>query len=96
MTVAYPGIAKCFRCERHSETVVRDRELNLLTLNRYRYSERSCKDLTDLIETLDGKPRELVRDLSHHIADEARHAMWLTDLLVVGSRHWQPARIFVY
>jgi len=44
--------------------VVRD-ELNLLHLNRYRYSEqRSCKDLTDLIETLDGKPRELVRDLS--------------------------------
>jgi len=24
-------------------------------------------------------------DLSHHIADEARHAMWLTDLLV-----WEP------
>jgi len=46
--------------------VVRDRELNLL-LNRYRYSEQrsSYKDLTDLIETLDGKPRELVRDLSH-------------------------------
>jgi rubrerythrin len=63
--------------------VVRDREIHLLTLNRYRYSEqRSCKDLTDLIEQLDGKPVELVRDLSHHISDEARHAMWLTDLLV--------------
>jgi len=63
--------------------VVRDRELNLFTLNRYRYSEqRSCKDLTNLIEQLDGEPRELVRELSHHISDEARHAMWLTDLLV--------------
>ncbi|MBD2103212.1 ferritin-like domain-containing protein [Leptolyngbya sp. FACHB-261] len=62
--------------------VVRDREIHLITLNRYRYNEqRSCKDLTDLIETLNGQPRELVRDLSHHVADEARHAMWLTDLL---------------
>jgi rubrerythrin len=34
-----------------------------------------------LIETLDGKPRDLVKDLSHHVADEARHALWLTDLL---------------
>jgi rubrerythrin len=63
--------------------VVSDRELHLLTLNRYRYSEqRSCKDLTEGIEKLNGQPRELVRDLSHHISDEARHAMWLTDLLV--------------
>lgn len=63
--------------------VVRDRQIHLITLNRYRYSEqRSCKDLTDLIEQLDGQPRELVRELSHHVADEARHAMWLTDLLV--------------
>ncbi len=63
--------------------VVRDREIHLITLNRYRYSEqRSCKDLTDVIEKLDGQPPELVRDLSHHISDEARHAMWLTDLLV--------------
>jgi hypothetical protein len=63
--------------------VVRDRSIHLLTLNRYRYSEqRSCKDLTQLIETLDGQCAELIRDLSHHIADEARHAMWITDLLV--------------
>ena len=63
--------------------VVRDREIHLITLNRYRYSEqRSCKDLTDVIERLDGEPAELVRDLSRHISDEARHAMWLTDLLV--------------
>jgi rubrerythrin len=63
--------------------VVRDRELHLITLNRYRYSEqRSCKDLTEVIEKLNGQPRELVRDLSHHVSDEARHAMWLTDLLV--------------
>jgi rubrerythrin len=63
--------------------VVRDREIHLLSLNRYRYSEqRSCKDLTDLIEQLNGQPKELIRDLSHHISDEARHAVWLTDLLV--------------
>ncbi len=62
---------------------VSDREIHLITLNRYRYSEqRTCKDLTDLIEQLNGKPPELVRDLSRHINDEARHAMWLTDLLV--------------
>ncbi|MEG3910974.1 ferritin-like domain-containing protein [Microcoleus sp. w2-18bC1] len=66
-----------------SPNVVRDREIHLITLNRYRYSEqRSCKDLTDVIERLDGEPAELVRDLSRHISDEARHAMWLTDLLV--------------
>lgn len=62
--------------------VVRDREIHHITLNRYRYSEqRSCKDLTDLIEQLDGQPPSLVRDLSRHVSDEARHAMWLTDLL---------------
>ncbi|MEP1077735.1 ferritin-like domain-containing protein [Leptolyngbya sp. PL-A3] len=62
--------------------VVRDREIHHITLNRYRFSEqRSCKDLTDLIEQLNGQPAALVRDLSRHISDEARHAMWLTDLL---------------
>ena len=84
MTVAYPRkLQNSLSARDILKVVVGDRELNLLTLNRYRYSEqRSCKDLTDIIETLDGKPQELVRDLSHHIADEARHAMWLTDLLV--------------
>lgn len=54
----------------------------MVTLNRYRYSEqRSCKDLTDLIERLDGTPRDLIKELSHHVSDEARHAYWLTDLL---------------
>ncbi len=63
--------------------VVRDREIHLITLNRYRYSEqRSCKDLTNVIEYFNGKPPELMKDLSHHVADEARHAAWLTDLLV--------------
>lgn len=63
--------------------VIRDREIHLITLNRYRFSEqRSCKDLTVLVEQLNGQPAELVKDLSHHIADEARHAFWLTDLLV--------------
>ncbi|RCJ41253.1 DUF455 domain-containing protein [Nostoc minutum NIES-26] len=65
------------------QRTVSDRELQLITLNRYRYSEqRSCKDLTEVIEQLNGQPRELIRDLSHHISDEARHAMWLTDLLL--------------
>ncbi|BAY49633.1 hypothetical protein SAMD00079811_72620 [Scytonema sp. HK-05] len=69
-----------------------DRELHLITLNRYRYAEqRSCKDLTEIIEELDGQPPELVRDLSHHISDEARHAMWLTDLLVeLGAKVGTP------
>lgn len=62
--------------------VVQDREVHLVTLNRYRYNEqRSCKDLTDLIESLNGEPSDLVRDLSRHVSDEARHAVWLTDLL---------------
>ncbi len=84
MAVAYPRkLQNALSARDILKLVVRDRELNLLTLNRYRYSEqRSCKDLTDIIETLEGKPQELVRDLSRHIADEARHAMWLTDLLV--------------
>lgn len=84
MTVAYPRkLQNSIGAREIMRQVVRDREIHLITLNRYRYSEqRSCKDLTELIEQLDGKPPELVRDLSHHISDEARHAMWLTDLLV--------------
>jgi hypothetical protein len=88
MTVAYPRkFHNALGARDIMKQVVRDREIHLLTLNRYRYSEqRSCKDLTDLIEQLNGQPKELVRDLSHHISDEARHAMWLTDLLVdLGS-----------
>jgi hypothetical protein len=83
MTVAYPRKFKAFGAREILSQVVRDRELHLITLNRYRYSEqRSCKDLTEVIEKLNGQPPELVRDLSHHIADESRHAMWLTDLLI--------------
>lgn len=72
--------------------VVRDREIHHITLNRYRFSEqRSCKDLTNLIELLNGQPADLVRDLSRHISDEARHAMWLTDLLVdIGAEVGTP------
>ena len=83
MTVTYPKkIRNAYGARDFMPMVVRDRELHLLTLNRYRYSEqRSCLDITSTIEQLNGKPRELVRDLSHHVADEARHAMWLTDLL---------------
>ena len=84
MTVAYPRkLRNAMGAREILAQVVQDREIHLITLNRYRYSEqRSCKDLTALIEQLDGNPAELVRDLSRHISDEARHAMWLTDLLV--------------
>jgi hypothetical protein len=62
--------------------VVKERKLQVLFLNSYRFNEqRSCLELTTLVEALNGKPRELVRELSHHISDEARHAVWLTDLL---------------
>ncbi|MBF2098389.1 MAG: ferritin-like domain-containing protein [Gloeomargaritaceae cyanobacterium C42_A2020_066] len=82
MSVAYPRKFGSFSARTILEQVVRDREVHMITLNRYRFSEqRSCKDLTELVEKLDGEPRELVRDLSRHISDEARHAMWLTDLL---------------
>jgi Protein of unknown function (DUF455) len=84
MTVAYPRkFQNALSARDIMKQVVYEREIHLITLNRYRYSEqRSCKDLTDVIEQLNGKPPELIRDLSHHIADEARHAMWLTDLLI--------------
>ncbi|MEG4058716.1 MULTISPECIES: ferritin-like domain-containing protein [unclassified Microcoleus] len=84
MTVAYPRkLRNAMGAREILANVVRDREIHLITLNRYRFSEqRSCKDLTDVIEQLNGQPAELVRDLSRHISDEARHAMWLTDLLV--------------
>lgn len=84
MTVAYPRKFNNSMSARDvMKRVVENREIHVITLNRYRYNEqRSCKDLTDLIEKLNGEPKELLRDLSHHISDEARHAMWLTDLLV--------------
>lgn len=83
MTVAHP---RRFRNQLTAQAilnqVVNTREIHMVTLNRYRYSEqRSCKDLTDLIERLDGTPRDLIKELSHHVSDEARHAYWLTDLL---------------
>jgi rubrerythrin len=88
MTVTYPRkFQNVLGAREILKRVVSDREIHLITLNRYRYSEqRSCKDLTEVVEQLNGQPPELVRDLSHHISDEARHAMWLTDLLIdLGS-----------
>lgn len=84
MTVAYPRkLRNRLSARAILQRVVSDREIHLVTLNRYRYNEqRSCKDLTELIEQLNGQPSALIRDLSHHVSDEARHAMWLTDLLV--------------
>lgn len=83
MTVAYPRkLRGQLSAQDILDQVVHQREIHIVTLNRYRFNEqRSCKDLTDLIEKLDGKPRDLIKDLSHHVADEARHALWLTDLL---------------
>ena len=87
MTVVYPRKLESsfgsFSARDVLTQVVRDSEVHYMTLNRYRYSEqRSCKDLTNVIEQLDGQAPELIQDLSRHISDEARHAMWLTDLLV--------------
>lgn len=87
MTVVYPRKLESsfgtFSARDVLTQVVRDPEIHYITLNRYRYSEqRSCKDLTELIEQLDGRAPELIKDVSRHISDEARHAMWLTDLLV--------------
>jgi tRNA isopentenyl-2-thiomethyl-A-37 hydroxylase MiaE len=84
MAVVYPRkFQNAFSARDVLTQVVRDREIHHITLNRYRYSEqRACKDLTNLIESLDGQPADLVKDLSRHVSDEARHAMWLTDLLV--------------
>jgi hypothetical protein len=84
MTVAYPRkFNNSLSARDILKRVVGEREIHLVTLNRYRYNEqRSCKDLTELIEQLNGNSPELIRDLSHHINDESRHAMWLTDLLV--------------
>ncbi len=83
MTVVYPRkLRNSLSARDIMKQVIPDREIHLITLNRYRYSEQhSCKELTDVIEQLNGQPRELVRELSHHVSDEARHAMWLTDLL---------------
>lgn len=84
MTVVYPRKTHSGMNARDIlKQVVRDREIHWITLNRYRYNEqRSCKDLTNLIELINGQPPELARDLSRHVADEARHALWLTELLV--------------
>jgi hypothetical protein len=93
MTVVYPRkFQNTLSARDILKQVVGDRQIHLITLNRYRHSEqRSCKDLTDLIERLNGQPPEFIKDLSHHISDEARHAMWLTDLLVdLGANVGNP------
>lgn len=96
MTVSYPRKYRNTLSARDIlKRVVQDRELHMMTLNRYRYNEqRSCKDLTELIEKLNGQPKELIRDLSNHIAEESRHALWLTDLLIdLGEDIGQPSGI---
>ncbi|NJO93566.1 MAG: DUF455 domain-containing protein, partial [Hydrococcus sp. RM1_1_31] len=56
MTVAYPRkFINSMSARDIMKRVVRDREIHLITLNRYRYNEqRSCKDLTNVIESLNG------------------------------------------
>nr|RNJ66634.1 MAG: ferritin-like domain-containing protein [Leptolyngbya sp. IPPAS B-1204] len=63
--------------------IVPDPDAHAVTLNQYRFNEAaSCTELATLIQQLDGQPPELVRDLAQHLAEEARHAAWLTELLV--------------
>ncbi|MEB3331984.1 MAG: ferritin-like domain-containing protein [Synechococcaceae cyanobacterium] len=83
MAVTYPRkILNTISQREVMAEVVKKRRLQVLFLNSYRFNEqRSCLELTSLVEALDGRPRELVRELAHHISDEARHAVWLTDLL---------------
>jgi hypothetical protein len=83
MAVSYPRkILNTIGPKEVMAEVVKERKIQILFLNSYRFNEqRSCLELTSLMEALNGKPRELVRDLSHHVSDEARHAAWLTDLL---------------
>jgi uncharacterized ferritin-like protein (DUF455 family) len=84
MAVTYPRkILNTVSARQMMAEAVKQRSVQVLFLNSYRFNEqRSCQELTILIEALNGKPRELVRELSHHVQDEARHAAWLTDLLV--------------
>ncbi|MFQ6537248.1 MULTISPECIES: ferritin-like domain-containing protein [Aphanothece] len=84
MPVTYPKkLSNNLSAREVMDQVVQKRDVQMLFLNSYRFNEqRSCSELTNLIEFLDGEPAELVRDLSHHVNDEARHAVWLTDLLV--------------
>jgi uncharacterized ferritin-like protein (DUF455 family) len=83
MAVTYPRkILNTISPREVMTEVVKKRNLQVLFLNSYRFNEqRSCLELTSLIESLNGQPPELVRDLARHVSDEARHAVWLTDLL---------------
>jgi hypothetical protein len=83
MAVSYPRkILNTIGPKEVFTEVVKERKAQVLFLNSYRFNEqRSCGELTSLLEALDGQPRELCREISHHINDEARHAVWLTDLL---------------
>ena len=88
MTVTYPRKLNNSISARDfaKQFVLSDRKVHLTTLNRYRYNEqRSCKELTDIIEKLKGESQELIeliQDLSRHVSEEARHAMWMTDLMI--------------
>ncbi|MEB3242660.1 MAG: ferritin-like domain-containing protein [Cyanobacteriota bacterium] len=83
MAVSYPRkILNTIGPKEMMAEVVKERKIQILFLNSYRFNEqRSCQELTALMEALDGRPKQLVRELSHHVSDEARHAVWLTDLL---------------
>ncbi|QQE66446.1 DUF455 domain-containing protein [Leptolyngbya sp. BL0902] len=84
MTVTYPKkFLNTLSARDVMQRVVMDQEVHYITLNRYRYNEqRSCKDLTDVIESLNGHAPDLIKDLSRHVLEESRHALWLTELLI--------------
>jgi len=64
MTVAYPEIAKCFRCE---ETLLKLIAIAKQSahLNRYHFGEQRSYKASLTTETLDGKPATEELDLSH-------------------------------
>lgn len=84
MTVTYPKkFLNTLSARDVMQRVVTDQDVHYITLNRYRYNEqRSCKDLTELIESLNGHAPDLIKDLSRHVVEESRHALWLTELLI--------------
>ncbi len=101
MKVAYPRKFNNMSARDVLKQVVREREIHLITLNRYRYNEQhSCTELTDVIEKLNGKPKELVQDLARHVSDEARHARLklaknsiLADLMRLFWIFWDKCRL---
>lgn len=62
MAVTYPRkFLNALSARDVMKQVVQDQEIHYITLNRYRYNEqRSCKDITELIESLNGDRKSVV------------------------------------